>query len=218
MGTLILQSPQNALTPFALAQIDTAISLYTTAVQARVSPRMVKNLQWLFRLRQRAQERISRVQLLPGSNREDPPSEDEDDIELIGWRTRLIQRAAKGTQTATTISSNTPGLSNATPSPHTVMTQTIAQALQQHFGPGDEGAPPEDRPSTSSSNPMESSTDVLASPSCLGVWCHADPSPQLHQFWDPMLLQDLPALDENGAAANVSCISARLVVILMCRQ
>ncbi|GFZ52287.1 hypothetical protein JCM24511_10060 [Saitozyma sp. JCM 24511] len=185
MGTLILQSPQNALTPFALAQIDTAISLYTTAVQARVSPRMVKNLQWLFRLRQRAQERISRAQALPGSNREDPPSEDEDDIELIGWRTRLIQRAAKGTQTATTISSNTPGLSNATPSPHTVMTQTIAQALQQHFGPGDDGAPPEDRPSTSSSNPMESSTDVL-----------------LHQFWDPMLLQDLPASDENGSAAN----------------
>jgi hypothetical protein len=169
MGTLILQSPQNALTPFALAQIDTAISLYTTAVQARVSPRMVKNLQWLFRLRQRAQERISRAQALPGSNREDPPSEDEDDIELIGWRTRLIQRAAKGTQTATTISSNTPGLSNATPSPHTVMTQTITQALQQHFGPGDDGAPPEDRPSTSSSNPMESSTDVLVSPSRLGI-------------------------------------------------
>lgn len=59
-------------------------------------------------------------------------SDGEEDVELIGWRTRLVQRLGKGNQTATTI---TPTYSAATPSPNTAMANTITQALQNHFVP-----------------------------------------------------------------------------------
>jgi hypothetical protein len=59
-------------------------------------------------------------------------SDEEEDVELIGWRTRLVQRLGKGTQLATTI---TPTHSAATPSPNTAMANTITQALQNHFVP-----------------------------------------------------------------------------------
>lgn len=131
MGTLILQDPRNMLASYALSLIDSSIHLYTSIVQSHSTSRLVKNLEWLLKLRQRATMRISAAASEHTSGAE-VQSDEEEDVELIGWRTRLVQRLGKGAQTATTI---TPTHSAATPSPNTAMARTITQALQNHFVP-----------------------------------------------------------------------------------
>nr|KIR83485.1 hypothetical protein I308_06147 [Cryptococcus tetragattii IND107] len=178
MGTLILQTPHNPMATFALSQIDASITLYTSVVQSHASPRLAKNLQWLLRLRHRAHTKMNQnppdaeVEAMAAMH---TSNEEDEDIELLGWRTRLIHRATKGTQKATTISPMAGSQAYHTPSPGTSVTQTITQALQQHFG-GDGaggGGMPVDQLSSSSSNPIITSTDLL-----------------LHQFWDPRMLHE----------------------------
>ncbi|ADV25110.1 hypothetical protein I305_05945 [Cryptococcus gattii E566] len=178
MGTLILQTPHNPMATFALSQIDASITLYTSVVQSHASPRLAKNLQWLLRLRHRAHTKMNQnppdaeVEAMAAMH---TSNEEDEDIELLGWRTRLIHRATKGTQKATTISPMAGSQAYHTPSPGTSVTQTITQALQQHFG-GDGaggGGMPVDQLSSSSNNPIITSTDLL-----------------LHQFWDPRMLHE----------------------------
>lgn len=170
MGTLILQTPHNPMATFALSQIDACIALYTSVVQSHASPRLAKNLQWLLRLRHRAHTKMN--QNPPDAAAEAMASmhtsnEEDEDIELLGWRTRLIHRATRGTQKATTISPMPSSQANHTPSPGTSVTQTITQALQQHFGGdgggGGGGGIAMDQLSSSSNNPINTSTDVLVS-------------------------------------------------------
>ncbi|OWZ37418.1 hypothetical protein C347_00109 [Cryptococcus neoformans AD2-60a] len=192
MGTLILQTPHNPMATFALSQIDACIALYTSVVQSHASPRLAKNLQWLLRLRHRAHTKMN--QNPPDAAAEAMASmhtsnEEDEDIELLGWRTRLIHRATRGTQKATTISPMPSSQANHTPSPGTSVTQTITQALQQHFGGdgggGGGGGIAMDQLSSSSSNPINTSTDVL-----------------LHQFWDPRMLHETFA-GEQPVMGNV---------------
>lgn len=99
---------------FVLAQIDAAIDLFTSLIQQGAStPRYKRNLQWLSKLRARAASKISTASttqevdshrdtgLDPRRSRED--AEDGEDIELLGWRTRLIERVGQGRQTIRTI-------------------------------------------------------------------------------------------------------------------
>ena len=108
MGTLVLKNPDNLLASFALSSVDSAITVYTSAVQNRNSPRMVKNLRWLMHLRTKIASRWmhhhSPDAVALGADRSQDIRE-EDDVELLGWKTRLIQRAGKGSQTSRTISS-----------------------------------------------------------------------------------------------------------------
>ena len=144
VGTLIMTTPLNSLAGFALSQIDAAIGLYTAVVQGRASRRMVNNLQWLLKLRQRAADKMARAARSAGSGdktgngqvgeEQGEGDADSDDVELLGWRTRLIQRAAK-TQTATTISVPSPLNSGTSASPNAAVAATITNALQQHFAP-----------------------------------------------------------------------------------
>ncbi|UOH84813.1 hypothetical protein LQV05_001627 [Cryptococcus neoformans] len=196
MGTLILQTPHNPMATFALSQIDACITLYTSVVQSHASPRLAKNLQWLLRLRHRAHTKMN--QNPPDAAAEAMASmhtsnEEDEDIELLGWRTRLIHRATRGTQKATTISPMPSSQANHTPSPGTSVTQTITQALQQHFGGdgggGGGGGMAMDQLSSSSSNPINTSTDVL-----------------LHQFWDPRMLHETFA-GEQPVMGNVESSS-----------
>lgn len=131
MGTLILQNPRNVLAPLALSLIDSAIALYTSLVQSNSTGRSLRNLQWLLRLRQRASTRMT-ASTEDGKIDLGTLTDEEEDIELLGWRTRLVSRLGKGTQTAVTI---TPTQSVTTPSPNTAMARTIHQALQKHFEP-----------------------------------------------------------------------------------
>lgn len=96
---------------FVLPQIDAAINLFTSLLaHGARSPRYKSNLQWLLNLRTRALSKVSEksgaqkdgqaVQREADSggqtqsdNRHD---ENDEDVELLGWRTRLIERAGQG--------------------------------------------------------------------------------------------------------------------------
>lgn len=131
MGTLIFKSPQNPLWDFALGLINTVIETFTSAVQTGASPRLTTNLQWLVRLRRRCQDAIDKSRfenvgqqttidgstsaVVNGDTVENGDQDDPDNFSLLGWRTRLIQRAASGGQVAKTISQTTPSQSNDSP-------------------------------------------------------------------------------------------------------
>lgn len=129
----MILNPKDPLAPFAVAQIDAAIKVYTSAVQSGSSSRLIRNLQWLIRLRRRASEELARPhEATQASGNEGSPN-DPDEIELLGWRTRLIQRAARGTaHVATTIGGDT-DISTSNFSPQTAIDDTLFQALQQHL-------------------------------------------------------------------------------------
>lgn len=117
LGTLILRDPGNIMAGFVLSQIDAAISLFTSLLQhgAR-TPRYKRNLQWLLNLRSRALSKTSKAsatQQQEGGNPLTQPAaaseqqqgsgeggddrrDQDEDVELLGWRTRLIERAGQG--------------------------------------------------------------------------------------------------------------------------
>ena len=105
MGTLVIRDPCNAMAAFALAQIDAAVGLFMSLINGGAStPRYRRNLHWLQTLRSRATARMQ------DDRRNEEPnfgfpimpterSEGHDDVDLLGWHTRLIQRATNGTGT-----------------------------------------------------------------------------------------------------------------------
>lgn len=117
LGTLVLRDPGNVMAGFALSQIDAAISLFTSLLQhgARL-PRYKRNLQWLLNLRTRALSKTSKTsaaqqEVEPPAQRDVGPDrqqegsgdadgdghrDQDEDVELLGWRTRLIERAGQG--------------------------------------------------------------------------------------------------------------------------
>ncbi|RAK88204.1 hypothetical protein BO79DRAFT_237884 [Aspergillus costaricaensis CBS 115574] len=186
LGTLVLRDPKNSMATFALTQVDAAINLFTSLVQHGANtPRYCRNLQWLSKLRARASSKIATASTAAqqaDSQRDqgDPDRqeisredrEDSEDVELLGWRTRLIERAGQGRPTIRTIQlAETPtdshesfDVSNTSPHGH------IHRAPQGELGFGDNIMIP------GSSLPMVTpdSTNEL-----------------LQDFWDPMLLQDI---------------------------
>jgi hypothetical protein len=108
MGALVLKNPDNPLASFALSSVDNAITIYTSAVYHRNSLRMSKNLRWLNNLRSKIGMRMMQHRSPETAASGTGGSEDTHegyDVELLGWKTRLIQRAGKSLQTASTISS-----------------------------------------------------------------------------------------------------------------
>ncbi|KIR39584.1 hypothetical protein I307_01466 [Cryptococcus deuterogattii 99/473] len=212
MGTLIFKSPQNPLSDFALGLINTVIETFTSAVQTGASPRLTTNLQWLVRLRRRCQDAIDKSRcenvgqqttidsstsaLLDGDTVENGDQDDPDNFSLLGWRTRLIQRAASGGQVAKTISQTTPSQSN--DSPPQIMSSNInllpdimgstmgglagANVLNQM--PGAENIV--NRQMTSRTSTGADSTGI-----------NETFTNQL-QFWEPMLLQDAPNVGDSN--------------------
>lgn len=110
----MLRNPSNAMATFALGQIDVAISLFTSLTQHGGStPRYHRNLQWLHKLRARASSKIASVSAAqktffqrdtgPDQRTSSEDREEAEDFELLGWRTRLIERAGQGRPTISTI-------------------------------------------------------------------------------------------------------------------
>ncbi|CVL07393.1 uncharacterized protein FMAN_14333 [Fusarium mangiferae] len=189
LGTLVLRDPGNIMTKFALTQIDAAISLFTSLLQhGAQTPRYKSNLQWLLNLRTRALAKISSVSTSNRGNIGDEERqnnnedrEDDEDVELLGWRTRLIERAGQNQQkTIRTIRlSETPTVSP---------TMNVANSSLNSFHPQIQmGA--SDIPNINPSMPainMDSTNDLL------------------HDFWDPVLLQDVfgPSQDQQTSLMN----------------
>ncbi|WVW79040.1 hypothetical protein I302_101003 [Kwoniella bestiolae CBS 10118] len=190
LGTLILMSPQNELVPIALGAMGQVIGIYTETVHGRAAPRLVQNLRWLLRLRQRALDRIEQSQQGPQEAQE-PDSDTETDAGLLGWRTRFIERVGRGTQKATSISTRSPAASGQTPNKDIEgIIKSIPEAIQQHIA----SDLPEIAPVTGSSStspPVQSnSIDHL-----------------LHQFWDPMMLAQEFNLDNIAGMSMVIVFS-----------
>jgi hypothetical protein len=154
MGTLIIRNPQNTLAPFALSQIDSAILLFAKVLQSWPSPRLAKNLKWLHRLRSRAAAKLS-----TGS------TSDEEDVELVGWCTRLVQRAATGSQTAKTILAKAAPSPNVFSSPNDDLTSMLESMFHQNTS-HDQGL---SAPLTSSTT-ADPSTDTIVRLITLQCW------------------------------------------------
>jgi hypothetical protein len=112
LGTLVLKNPLNPLAQFSLQQLSAAVQIYESLIKRHQSHAMAQNHDWLSRLLRRASAKIT--QAISGSGdaalrsaTHSIHSNDEmaDDVELLGWRTRLIEHAAQGTRRATTIHS-----------------------------------------------------------------------------------------------------------------
>ncbi|KAJ9144638.1 Transcription factor [Pleurostoma richardsiae] len=189
LGTLVLRDPGNVMASFVLAQIDAAISLFTSLLQhgAR-TPRYKRNLQWLLNLRTRALSKISEAstadkggpQRDAASDRQsnsgdgDGQKEHEEDVELLGWRTRLIERAGQGRRkTIKTIRlPETPTDS--------LFTDTASLPLNEDHFPDLMGTPGMAMPGASlPAGTLDSTDDIL------------------HGFWDPILLQDVFGLTQD---------------------
>ena len=112
----MLRDPGNAMATFVLAQIDAAIDLFSSLIQHGAStPRYYRNLQWLLKLRARASSKISTASTSsaqkvdsqrdadPDARRSSEDRVDYEDLELVGWRTRLIERVGQDRQTIRTI-------------------------------------------------------------------------------------------------------------------
>jgi hypothetical protein len=117
---------------FALAQIDAAIDLFVSLIQHGAgNPRHQRNLQWLLKLRARALSKMSSASTAQQDNperradqtsRRSEEEEESEDVELLGWRTRLIERMGQDLQTIRTIhlpttpvDSHNMSVSNSTP-------------------------------------------------------------------------------------------------------
>lgn len=192
-----MRDPGNPMATFVIAQLDAAIDLFTSLIHHGANtPRYRRNLQWLLKLRVRASSKISTASIAQGadSQRDAHPErqrsredrEDSEDVELLGWRTRLIERAGQDHRTIRTIHlRETPtgydGTNNSNSSPST-----------HNFG----GAQSELRignmmvPNSSLSLVTPDSTAELVRSTSRFLIVRAD-TLQLQDFWDPMLLQDI---------------------------
>ncbi|ORX41278.1 hypothetical protein BD324DRAFT_613935 [Kockovaella imperatae] len=191
VGTLILRNPQSVLAQFALGQIDQAIDLFSAVLKHNPSPSMVQNREWLVRLRQRAVAKISHESHKPSTNDTSPASyEGEEDLELLGWRTRLIEQAGAGAHRATNIipkprmdmplslglrpEALPSGSLGGAQSANSPLPPAVAEVLQQHLDYSlDPSMMGDSRGSESTQIGADSSTDLL-----------------LHQYWDPMIFSD----------------------------
>ena len=157
-------SPHTDFASIALRQMDQVVTIYTSIVQSRTSPRFVQNLQWLLRLRQKA---IERMALIPDLSNKNTARDEETELDagLLGWRTRLIERVGQGSQRATTITGT---LQTGTLTSPTVNTEldgvirSIPQAVQNHVTSG--------VPTVSSANeiPASATTDQFVSGKQIG--------------------------------------------------
>lgn len=150
-----------------LAQIDAAISLFTSLLQhGPRTPRYKTNLQWLLNLRTRAISKMSEASATqqqpdqPQQNintsgdhqsgdtggHEDP----DEDIELLGWRTRLIERAGQDQGRQKTIRTihlvETPTDSQTTDIPNPLATRNL---INGYSGTSDIAMPSTSLPITS---------------------------------------------------------------------
>ncbi|KAM0489706.1 hypothetical protein ACHAP8_012315 [Fusarium lateritium] len=180
------------MTQFALTQIDAAISLFTSLLQhGAQTPRYKSNLQWLLNLRTRALAKISSVSTSQRGNpqgdvdeqrqSDSGDREDDEDVEMLGWRTRLIERAGQNKQkTIRTIRlSETP-----TVSPNSNVAISSLNSFHPRVQMGTS-----DIPNVNLSMPamnLDSTNDLL------------------HDFWDPVLLQNVfgPSQDQQASLMN----------------
>ncbi|KAL4893492.1 hypothetical protein BDV59DRAFT_207607 [Aspergillus ambiguus] len=178
LGTLVLRDPGNPMATFVLTQLDAAIRLFTSLIQRGANtPRYCRNLQWLQKLRTRASSKVSSASTAQrvdsqrdtdtDQQRGAEDREDSEDVELLGWRTRLIERAGQDRQTIRTIQ----------------RAQTSASSHMSNPSPNDRYF----------GNPQGEMRvgDMMVSSLSLPFVSPDSTDGFVQDFWDPMLLQDI---------------------------
>ena len=96
MSTLVLLAPASDFASIAMGQISIVACIHHNALSVRRTSRMEQNLKWLNRLTLSARRRVDAAK--DRSRMDHVTSTEEEDIEvgLLGWRTRLIERARAG--------------------------------------------------------------------------------------------------------------------------
>lgn len=135
---MILKNSASPLSQLALVQIDHSIKLYSSVTKLNPTPSLIQNHRWLLHLRQRALsalEQESGGETSSSARREDTAEDDGDDddddddidVKLMGWRTRLIERA-------TAAKTYTPPPASAVPAePPIAPVPQLDVVLQQHM-------------------------------------------------------------------------------------
>ncbi|KAL1893125.1 hypothetical protein Sste5346_006557 [Sporothrix stenoceras] len=191
LGTLVLKHPTHAMAHFVLLQIDTSIALFSSLVQNGANtPRYQRNLQWLQKLRSRAAAKMAKAQQQTANQdrnmddqiaiqRDHPvpamaPTNGQDDrdkdVDLIGWRTRLIRQAD---QQQTVVNNNGNGIMNGF---------NMSNNTSNNNSALDTGT------ATSNTTPKAISGDIAMMPGQMTLQSTDD---VLREFWDPIMLQDL---------------------------
>ena len=166
----MLRDPANAMAPFVLEKLDAAVRLFTALIQmGRSTPRYQRNLQWLIKLRARAAskitmastaKRVSLPQDVGPDEQRGEEKEDGEDVELLGWRTRLIERVGQGHRTVRTIKPHIVDLSNLPPNQNHFGTQ---ESQSNNIEPRSYGRSP-------SFSTFESTDDVVSPMPRLLTW------------------------------------------------
>ncbi|KAH7411112.1 hypothetical protein BKA64DRAFT_692805 [Cadophora sp. MPI-SDFR-AT-0126] len=194
LGTLVLRDARNAMATFAVGQIDVAIALFSSLTQHGANtPRYRRNLQWLQKLRAKASDKIAEASAAPkltpqraatgrhhqGDSEE---REDADDVELLGWRTRLIERVGQDRPTRSTI--RLP----ATPTGSLTSNAPGSVSDQNHIG---------------NQNNVESAD--ANRPYASLPFAAPDPIDDiLRDFWDPLIMQDIFAAPPDQFTSTVT--------------
>lgn len=97
MAILALRRPNDPLVHVALSQLDAAIHLFTQVLKYRPRPTITSNLAWLLRIRQRLGIRFASENPINNLvNVAASDHNDNDDTDLVGLQTRLVERAVTG--------------------------------------------------------------------------------------------------------------------------
>ncbi|WWC60056.1 uncharacterized protein I303_102619 [Kwoniella dejecticola CBS 10117] len=183
MGSLILKNPQNVLAGLALTIIDNVVDVYQQVVGSRNSPRMVKNLNWLRRLQQKLKGRLTQSPYKTATSATaattataaETANSDDDDAELLGWRTRLISRQGQGLQVSRTIRAD----STSTTSPYQHELSDYSPLNHAHGASG----------------VLHGGAEQLPPPLSGNAW-----ETEFNQFWESMVQTDgLNAAADPGA-------------------
>ncbi|KAJ4987063.1 transcriptional regulatory protein C1F7.11c 2 [Stagonosporopsis vannaccii] len=172
LGTMVLSDPSNTMSSFALAQIDAAITLFASLIEnGGGTPRYRANLEWLKKLRARA---IASLQAAAaGPSPDDPHANGSqggvgEDEELVGWRTRLIERAGQSQYKSRTIRlSESPG-----------STRLLADVSGRQSDPHGNVVSNQGTAASLAGSALSAPTHDLST------------NDLLTGFWEPMLLQD----------------------------
>lgn len=163
MGNLVLHRPHDQLAGFAMIQLESTIGLYLKIVPLRSSPAVMRNLKWLWRLRARAAQAGTRGADTSVCDVESIEDADVDDANMLGWRTRLIERATETGGINLPTSAQISASRQAVPSTEsaTAVNETISKALEELFTSSSSSA--QFRSPGTASQSMDPAADLLVS-------------------------------------------------------
>ncbi|OCF42823.1 hypothetical protein I317_03300 [Kwoniella heveanensis CBS 569] len=179
-GTILVKHPQNVLAPLALIQMEKTIEIFWSLAKKYDSPSMKRNHELLTRLRNRVINRVSTGDTGTLSNDLPDNGLEDDVVELLGWRTRLINCV---TQDANRL--------NQAPTAHTAQESTDP-AASEFLSSLDLLAQPSTEPLIPG-NAASAASQPILNPDFQDIW---------HQFSDTVAVGDGRADPMRGGSLN----------------